>query len=218
MSVTIGEGVFAYLSIKDSGAEFEIVDNEINNSSLPGREDRTHPIADWFLGPKNHDFETAEEVWRPFRAMISNRLKGCLNSQKAGQAGYGGQAFKIANKTHNLFGTQLREACEIGAAIEFLRDLVITHWVGGAAFAEIRPARNSASILQLDVDQRRHFMEACPLGLFVHQELNLFDHGLHIRSLHGFIAEFLEAGLPLEQEDRHAKLHGEFRLEFSFGT
>jgi polyhydroxybutyrate depolymerase len=58
-----------------SGAPVALVSIEGGGHRIPGREDRAHPIANWFLGRQNHDFETAEEVWHFFASYGSRGVK-----------------------------------------------------------------------------------------------------------------------------------------------
>jgi polyhydroxybutyrate depolymerase len=55
----------------NSGAPVALIRIEGGGHRIPGREERSHPVIDWFLGPQNHDFETAEEAWRFFADVAS---------------------------------------------------------------------------------------------------------------------------------------------------
>ena len=48
----------------------------------------------------------------------------------------------------------------------------------------------------------------------MHAEIHALQQRLHVGPVHDFIGELCEAGLALDQQDRHAKLHTELRLQF----
>jgi polyhydroxybutyrate depolymerase len=49
-----------------SGAPVALVGIKGGGHRIPGREEHAHPFIDRLVGPQNHDFETAEEVWHFF--------------------------------------------------------------------------------------------------------------------------------------------------------
>jgi hypothetical protein len=96
-----------------------------------------------------------------------------------------------------------------GALAEFLVELGIGHGVGGAALAEVGLPAQHGAVVQLDLDDRGHLVEAAASASGCHVELHLGDHGLHVGTVHRGVGELLEPALALEEQDRHAELHAE---------
>src|SRR2546423_11088 len=67
--------------------------------------------------------------------------------------------------------------------------------------------------VELDFDDGRHLVEAGGLGIRMHAEVDLLHERLHILPVHDIVGELLEPCLAFEQQDRHAELHAELRLQ-----
>src|SRR3546814_20738281 len=96
-------------------------------------------------------------------------------------------------------------ARELRAFVKLGRHLLEAHGVGGAALAEVGHAGDPAPTLQIDIDVGGHLVIAGRLGALVDHEIDLLDHRLHVRAIDHLVDEFVEAGAPLEQKDRHAE-------------
>src|SRR6185437_1676407 len=99
------------------------------------------------------------------------------------------------------------------ASAKLVGELVVAHRIRGAALAEVGRAADLRSVVELDFYDRRHLVEAGGLRLRMHPEVDLLNHRLNIGPIDDRVGEFLEPRLALEQQDRHAELHAEFRLQ-----
>ncbi len=96
---------------------------------------------------------------------------------------------------------------------EFFGELLVGHRIRGAALAEVGLALDHLAVVELDLDDRRHLVEARGLGFGMHAEMHLADHRLHVGAVDDLVGELLEAALALEQQDGHAELHAELGLQ-----
>src|SRR6266851_10123335 len=80
------------------------------------------------------------------------------------------ELFDLPGQLEDLVRLGARQAAPDGALPELLLELRVAHWIGRASLAEVRPALDHGPVVELDLDQRRHLVEARGLGLRVHAE------------------------------------------------
>ena len=110
--------------------------------------------------------------------------------------------------------TAVIDATPRGAFHELVGELLVAHRVGGTAFAEVGRAFEDRAIVQLHFDDSRHLIETRRFGIGMHAEIHTLQQCLHVGPIHDFIGELRETGLALDEQDCHAKLHTELRLQF----
>ncbi len=103
------------------------------------------------------------------------------------------------------------------ALAKLLGELGIAHRIGGASLAEVRGALHHGAVVQLHFDDRRHLVETGRFGFGIDAEVHPLQQRLHVGSIDHVVGELLEAGLALDEQDRHAEFHAELRLQLVRG-
>src|SRR5713101_8452816 len=81
-------------------------------------------------------------------------------AQQARELAHVFELFDLPAQLEHLVRLGAPQAAPGGALPELLLDLRVGHWIGRASFAEVRPALEHGAIVELDLDQRRHLVEA----------------------------------------------------------
>src|SRR5690349_14307603 len=98
--------------------------------------------------------------WMRASDVSKSRTAKPSNTEKPAELADVGERFDPPQRVENPFGALGRHAPPGGALPELVGELRIAHRIRRAALAEVGATRDVAAVGKLDVDDRRHLVEA----------------------------------------------------------